>query len=217
MKCKFCGNEFEQPKRGRKKEYCNAPWCVNKAHNETRKKYLARKAGNIEEEVEAVEQDVETIKERIDQARVVCSNNEELALESVNKNKIIDISELMQLGREYGAIRLKLIEEAKKCQAHEKLYNNEEQNVLHEIESEENITEQQACEMVAKLKKIREPRRIVKNRNYLIQEMLKSMLMRNPPRFVSLAIQRSKNWKYITKVVAELKEDKELYTKEITE
>lgn len=32
--CKFCGCEFEQPKKGRKREYCNKEDCLRQARNE---------------------------------------------------------------------------------------------------------------------------------------------------------------------------------------
>ena len=48
MKCKYCGNEFEQKKRGRK-EYCDKPECIRKARNETQRKWYAKKNKKIVE------------------------------------------------------------------------------------------------------------------------------------------------------------------------
>ena len=48
MKCKYCGQEFEQNKRGKKKDYCNKEECLKKARNDTQKKWYANKLKVLE-------------------------------------------------------------------------------------------------------------------------------------------------------------------------
>lgn len=50
MKCKYCGEEINQSKRGRKKEYCNKEDCLRQARNEANRKWYANKMNKEQEE-----------------------------------------------------------------------------------------------------------------------------------------------------------------------
>ena len=42
-RCKYCGGIIEQPKRGRKRDYCKKPECIRKMKNEIQRKWYAKK------------------------------------------------------------------------------------------------------------------------------------------------------------------------------
>ena len=42
-RCKYCGGIIEQPKRGKKRDYCKNPECIRKMKNEIQRKWYSKK------------------------------------------------------------------------------------------------------------------------------------------------------------------------------
>ena len=192
MKCKYCGNEFEQKKRGRK-EYCDRPECIRKARNETQRKWYAKKTKKVVET-----QNTET---------VVYSTQERLD----NKLNMPDTGDIIEIAKQLGTIRFQLVQMIEKERSNITKYDKEDQDFLHKLENLEELTDKEAIEMFIKEKKNRENRRSYKVRYYLIQCLLESITLKNPSAFIIQAIQRSKDFTYVPRVIEELKNDSNLY------
>ena len=208
MKCVFCGEEFETNKRGRKREYCMKEECVKQAHREASSKYYKK----IMDEKKETSEEPLAVPEKIsylEEEKIIYSKEDKLEIEL----KYPDISDITQLAREYGAVRLSLIQIAEKCREEHSKCDKQEQDLLHQLENLEEMSSKKAVEIAIELKKNREKRRVYKNREYLVQALLGSMLMKNPPQFVAKAVQRAQNFQYLPRTLKELKQDETLYMK----
>lgn len=196
MKCKYCGCEFEQPKRGRKREYCNKEECLRQARNEANRKWYANK---MNKELAGVKH---RIVEKKEEPTVVYSTSDKID----NSLTFVDTGDIKVLAREMGAIIHQFIELIKKEREQLSDHDKADQDFLHKLEGLEELTDQEAIDLVIKEKKNRESRRNNKIRIYLIQSLLNGITIKNPPAFVEQGIQNSKNWKYIPRINEEVKE-----------
>ena len=196
-KCKYCGEIFVLG-RGRMTDHCRKPDCLRQARNETQRKYYAKKMkeqlGNVN--VKIIEnKEVPT---------VIYSSKEK----ADTRTQMEDVGDIIQLAREFGTVRYKLIELLKKNNEEVDKYNKQDQTFLHRLEFLEELTDEEAKQMIIEEKKSRELRRNVKNRKYLIEAMLNSIHMKNPNAFIIQAIQGKGD---ICKTIAKLKGDANLY------
>ena len=194
MKCKFCGGEIQQPKRGRKRDYCKKIECLRKARNEANKKWYANKMKVLEG----------TKNKIIEQKKVIYSSKDKLDTETQMPN----IGDILQLARDFGTLRYNLIEALRKEEEQISRFDKQDQIFLHKLEFLEELTDEQAKTMIIEEKKSRELRRTYKNRKYLIGAMLDSIKMKNPNAFVIQAIQGTGD---ILKTMEQLKQDDNLY------
>ena len=194
MKCKFCGGEIQQPKRGRKRDYCKKIECLRKARNEANKKWYANKMKVLEG----------TKNKIIEQKKVIYSSKDKLDTETQMPN----IGDILQLARDFGTLRYNLIEALRKEEEQISRFDKQDQTFLHKLEFLEELTDEQAKTMIIEEKKSRELRRTYKNRKYLIGAMLDSIKMKNPNAFVIQAIQGTGD---ILKTMEQLKQDDNLY------
>jgi len=201
MKCKYCGCEFEQNKRGRKKEYCSKADCIRKARNDAQKKWYAN---SMQKKLAGTKH---RIVEKVDKPVVVYSSTDRVE----HKLNMPDFSDIVEVARNIGANRYQLIQMVQKENAELSKYDKADQNFLHKLENLDELTDQEAIDLVIEEKKSREGRRNNKVRRQLIQGLLNGIPMKNPSAFVAQAIQRSKNFKYIPRVIEELKQDENLY------
>lgn len=196
MVCKYCGKEFSNNKRGRKKEYCDNSECIRKAKNEAQKKWYSKKTQCLEGTKYKV----------VEQKKVIYSsaNREETRM------SMQDIGDILEVARNLGTIRFQLVEMITKNNEQISKFDKEDQTFLHKLEFLEELTDEEAKEMIIAEKKSRELRRNVKNRRCLIETLLTSILVKNPNAFVVKAIQYEDD-KDIYRRVAKLKKDDNLY------
>lgn len=205
MKCKYCGEEFEPNTRGRKKAYCNKAECIKKARNEANRKWYSSK-------MKTLKGTKNRIIEQKEEKKVVYSSTDKID----NNLKQQDISDIVQIARDLGTIRFQLIQMLQKENEKISNYDKADQDFLHKIENLEELTDEEAIALVVEEKKSRENRRSNKNRQYLIKGLLDGIIIKNPSQFIIRAVQRSKDYTYIPKVMEELKQDESLYDKKIS-
>ena len=196
--CKYCGEEFERG-RGRITDHCRKEECLRQARNEANRKYYAKKMKNElgKTKVKIIEQ-----KER---PTIIYSSKEK----AETKIQMTDIGDIIQLAREFGTVRFKLIELLKRTNEEVGKYDKLDQTFLHRLEFLEELSDEEAKQMIIEEKQSRELRRNVKNRRYLIEAMLNSISMKNPNAFIIQAVQSKGD---ICKTIARLKTDNTLYS-----
>ena len=199
MVCKYCGKEFSNNKRGRKKEYCDNPECIRRAKNEAQRKWYASKT-------KCLEGTKYRVVEQKEEKKVIYSsaNREETRM------SMQDIGDILEVARNLGTIRFQLVEMITKNSEQISKFDKEDQTFLHKLEFLEELTDEEAKEMIIAEKKSRELRRNVKNRRCLIETLLTSILLKNPNAFVVKSIQYEDD-KDIYRRVAKLKKDDNLY------
>lgn len=122
--------------------------------------------------------------------------------------EVEDISDIIEVSKELGAIRFKLIQMVEKAREDVKYHNIADQTFLHRLEFLDELSDEEAVKMLLEEKKSREKRRNYKNRQYLIETLLKSISIKNPNAFVVKAINGKGD---ILKVIDELKQDETLF------
>lgn len=122
--------------------------------------------------------------------------------------EVEDISDILEISKELGAIRFKLIQMVEKAREDVKYHNIADQTFLHRLEFLDELSDEEAIKMLLEEKKSRESRRNYKNRQYLIEALLNSILIKNPNAFVVKAINGKGD---ILKVIDELKQDEALF------
>lgn len=199
MKCKYCGCEIEQSKRGRKRDYCRKPECIRKARNEANRKWYANK-------MKVLEGTKNRIIEQKEEKRVIYSSKDK----TDTKVKMPDVGDILQFARDFGTFRYNLIEALRKEEEQISKFDKADQTFLHRLEFLEELTDDEATQMIIEEKKSREQRRNIKNRKYLIKAMLDAIKMKNPNAFIVQAIQSKGD---ILKTMEKLKQDDNLYIK----
>ena len=199
MKCKYCGGEIEQPKRGKKRDYCRKEDCIRQARNEANRKSYAKR-------MKTLKGTNYRIIEQKEEKKVIYSSVDK----ADTKAKMPDVGDILQFARDFGTLRYNLIQALQKEQQNEEKYNKADQTFLHKLEFLEELTDEEATTMIIEEKKSREERRNIKNRRYLIKAMLDSIKMKNPNSFIVQAIQGKGD---ILKTMEKLKQDENLYIK----
>lgn len=198
-RCKYCGDIIEQPKRGRKRDYCKKLECLRKARNEANRKWYANK-------MKILEGAKTKIIEQKEEKKIIYSSKDK----EDTKAKMPDVGDILQMARNFGSFRYSLIQALQKEQLEEEKYNKADQTFLHKLEFLEELTDDEATQMIIEEKKSREQRRNIKNRRYLIKAMLDSIKMKNPNAFIVKAIQSKGD---ILKTMEQLKQDSNLYSR----
>lgn len=141
--------------------------------------------------------------------KIVIEVKEEERRNKPNERVEVDcITEILDISKRLGAIRLELIELVEKAREEVKIFNKNDQTFLHKLEFLDDLTQQEAVDMIVAEKKSREERRSAKNKLYLISALLDSMQMKNPNAFVVKAINGKGD---IVKIIEDLKQDNSLY------
>ncbi len=205
--CKFCGEEYELSKRGKASDHCRKAECIKKAHHEAQKKYMEKKKK---------ERQLAKIKEKTE-----CKTKQENKVKPIytikdremSQNEIGDISDILQIARELGSTRYSLIEFAKKSNEELSNCDKTDQKFLHTLEilKEEEILNMPLGRMQLLLlneKENRDLRRNIKNKKYLIEALLDSILLKNPNAFIVQAVNSNED---VTRTIRRLKKDKTLY------
>lgn len=201
MICTFCGEQFEQNKKGRKKNYCDKIECKKKANSLAQHKYHQKKQMVSKNEPLDLEEEVRLARKQYKPDEVLETKvNEEQENEVIyseaeraeDQLALPDMSDLIDISRRFGGIRLELIEIIRKSTEGESRTTCREQELLHQIERMKSVTSEDAKKIMVELKKNREERRVFKNRRYIAKTLIDNLTMPNPPKFVQDAIKRQK-------------------------
>ena len=200
-KCEFCGKEFIVDVNS-KKRFCDREECQHSRHEIAWRKYEEKKKKASKKE-----------------QKIIIKKEEKKEEEKIvyTKNETSDWAELVDIAKELGKIRYKLILQITKVNEIVKECNGKEQDLLHKLEMMDKITEREASELAIKIKKNRENRRVFKNAQFLIGGLLKGLNIKNPEAFIKKGIEIISNPNYEPRVLEELfeKENGEINNEEL--
>ncbi|MBP3707550.1 MAG: hypothetical protein J6J36_02940 [Clostridia bacterium] len=192
--CKYCG-EPATVSTLRKADYCDKESCKALAHNEASRICYKKSVSNPKFNAE-----------KITAQRVT---NRQVSTEAVDSMEINDIKEL---ARELGNLRYRMIKLIQKEVAKEKKFNKTNDIILHTIEFEK-LTDKDWENIKQRLINDRKERRGTKIRRQILNEMLANLTMKNPGRFVEVAVDGAKKTRHFDECLADLREDESLFAK----
>lgn len=187
--CKYCNEEFEYSNRGKERVHCQKVECIRKAKNEAQRKWYANK---IKKELAG------------ENIRIVSKENKPQIVYSSrdrenNRLEKEDFSDIIEVSRELGAIRFKMVEMLNKENKKQSFYDGQDQDFLHKLENLEEITDTEAVNMIIEEKRKRETRRSHKMRQTMLRTMINGM-PKNPNAYVVETIKNRDNFKYRQRV-----------------
>lgn len=194
MKCKFCGEEINQPKRGRKREYCNKENCLRQARNEANRKWYANK----------MNKELEGVKHRIvnkEEKKILYSSTDKV----MNVTAKEDFSNILEIARELGAIKFKIDEELTKLSPEQSKFDKYDEIFLHKIEElmkQDEITDEDVLNVFREYLDKRPNRRVVKDKQEMLMR-LKQGIIKNPNKYIYEFIKNRYNRHYHLKEVKE--------------
>lgn len=175
MKCKYCGEEFIQNVRGKKKDYCNKEECFRQARNEAQRKWYANK-------MKVLEGTKARIVEQKEEKKIVYSSVDK----AINSVKNEDFSDVMELARELGAVRFKITEKIKELSLKQSFFDKQDEVFLHDIENlakQDEVCEHEVIEIVKKYFDKRPARRVVKDKQEMLKHLIQGVIS-NPNQYV---------------------------------
>lgn len=187
--CKYCGQEFEYSNRGRARVHCRKKECLKQAKNEAQKKWYANK---IQKELNGVPV---RVVEKENKPQIVYSSKDR---EEYRTNKE-DFSDIIEVARRLGSVRFELNELLGKESKKQSLYDKQDQDFLHKLESLDELTEEAAIQMIVEEKRNREIRRGHKIRVQMLSTMLNTVV-KNPNAYVVETIKNRDNFTYKTRI-----------------
>lgn len=110
-----------------------------------------------------------------------------------------DYGDILQIAIEMQKYRNQLLELIKKERENVKYYGGIDQDFLHKIENIEELSDEEAIEILLKEKHSRKDRRVCKNRIWILQSLMDKIL-HNPYQFVLEGINATKNFNYKKKI-----------------
>lgn len=188
--CKYCGEEFEYSNRGKERVHCRKEECLKKAKNEAQKKWYANK---VKKELKGT--DIRIVSKEENKPQIVYSSKDR----SDNRLENEDFSDIIEVSRELGAVRFKIIEMLNKENKKQSFYDGQDQDFLHKLENLEEITDTEAVNMIIEEKRKRETRRSHKMRQTMLRTMINGM-PKNPNAYVVETIKNRDNFKYRQRV-----------------
>lgn len=174
-RCKYCGDIIEQPKRGRRRDCCKKSECIRRMKNEVQRKWYAKK-------METLKGVRSRIIEQKEEKKVIYSSTDK-AIHSV---KTEDFTDVIELARELGAIRFKIVEEINKLSPAQSKYDKQDQIFLHNIENEmkkDVIYEEDMLKIIKEYINNRPDRRIVKDKQEMLRHLIQGLIS-NPNQYV---------------------------------
>ena len=124
--CKYCGEEFEYSNRGKERVHCRKEECLKKAKNEAQKKWYANK---VKKELQGT--DIRIVSKEENRPQIVYSSKDR----SDNRLENEDFSDIIEVSRELGAVRFKIIEMLNKENKKQSFYDGQDQDFLHKLEN----------------------------------------------------------------------------------
>lgn len=188
--CKYCGEEFEYSNRGKERVHCRKEECLRKAKNEAQKKWYANK---VQKELAGT--NIKIVSKEESKPQIVYSSKDR----SDNRLENEDFSDIIEVSRELGTVRFKLLELLNKESKKQSLYDRQDQDFLHKLEGLEELTDTEAINMIVEEKKKREVRRSHKIRKAMLMKMVEG-IMKNPNAYVVETIKNRDNFKYKQRV-----------------
>ena len=188
--CKYCGEEFEYSNRGKERVHCRKEECLKKAKNEAQKKWYANK---VQKELQGT--DIRIVSKEENKPQIVYSSKDR----SDNRLENEDFSDIIEVSRELGTVRFKLLELLNKESKKQSLYDRQDQDFLHKLEGLEELTDTEAINMIVEEKRKREIRRGHKLRTEMLKKMQQG-IMKNPNAYVVETIKNRDNFKYRQRV-----------------
>lgn len=205
MICRFCGEEFEQNKRGRQSDFCSKEECRKARHREHQKKYMEKKKNKSYATIEPRE------------GLAVNENFSPTERDVVCRKEIKDnYGDIAEKARQIGKLRYELVTEAIIMQEEIKKTDQLEQDLLHMLENADELTEKDAINISVLIKQNRNKRREFKDRNLLISSLLNGIVVKNPEKFVRKGIEMVKSQTYNYKVLKDMLNE-DLEEKEVGE
>lgn len=198
--CEVCKKEATVPTT-RRTNYCDNAECIKeikrRQSNEASKRYFAKKR----EESGKTNEEVKEIFKNLQVKRTV--NTE--AIENLY------ITDIIELARELGNIRYRLIELIQKAQEEIEVGNKCDEVLVHAFEFEE-LTKEEVWEKYQTEKRTRNKRRQAKYRYSILKGMLDHITIKAPSKFVAQAVQGCKDTRKFDEYVKDLQKDKELFS-----
>lgn len=190
MKCKYCGEEFEQTGKGRKKEYCNKEDCIRQARNEANRKWYANKMNS---ELKGVKYKIANKEEN----KILYSSTDKVLNVTVKE----DFSDVIELARKLGAVRYEITEKIKSMSPEQSHFDKEDDVFLHKIENlmkQDEILEEDVLQVFKEYLDKRPNRRIIKDKQEMLKHLIQGLIS-NPNQYVYEFIKNRDNRTYNTK------------------
>ena len=203
----------------RKLNYCDNKSCEQELKKRRRKevlqKYYERTHNAVNVRVEEIEREVRSPLEVIKQIK---AREEYFDKEKNETNKKInttaienvEIADLVEISRELGEIRYRLIGMIEKERENIKKYEHGDNTLVHAFEFEE-LSKEEVWEKYLENKASRTKRRMSKYRHAILKAMLDNITIKNPNKFVVTAINGGKDTRDFEEYVEELKKDDILF------
>ena len=102
----------------------------------------------------------------------------------------------MTLGQKITELRNQLVDKIKIDRDKDRYYNGIDQDFLHHVENLDKLSDKEAIDIILKEKESRKNRRTVKNRVFVLQNLLNTMTAPNLYQFVVYGINKTKNFEY---------------------
>lgn len=193
-KCKYCGCEIEQPKRGRKREYCNKEDCLRQARKEANRKWYANR----------MNKELAGVKHRIvnkEEKKILYSSTDK----AMNVTAKEDFSDVLELARKLGAIRYEITEKIKSLSPEQSHFDKQDEIFLHNIENlmkQDEISEEDVLKIFKEYLGKRPNRRIIKDKQEMLKHLIQGLIS-NPNQYVYEFIKNKDNRHYHLKEVEE--------------
>lgn len=196
--CKYCGEEFLQNKKGKKKEYCNKKECLKKARNEANRKWYSKRLKILEgAKIKIIEQE---------DKKIIYSSTDKL--KNITKNE--DFSDVIEIARELGAIRFKITEKIRELSPKQSFFDKQDEIFLHTIEElakKDTVYEEDVLKVVKEYFDKRPNRRIIKDKQEMLRHLIQGFIS-NPNQYVVEFIKNRDKRKYTSKENKVIESDK---------
>lgn len=104
--------------------------------------------------------------------------------------------DILEIAIKITELRNQLLEKIKVDREKDKYYNGIDQDFLHHVENLDKLSDKEAIDIILKEKESRKNRRTVKNRVFVLQNLLNTMTTPNLYQFVVYGINRTKTFEY---------------------
>ena len=104
--------------------------------------------------------------------------------------------DIIEIAIKITELRNQLVDKIKIDRDKDKYYNGIDQDFLHHVENLDKLSDKEAIDIILKEKESRKNRRTVKNRVFVLQNLLNTMTTPNLYQFVVYGINKTKNFEY---------------------
>ena len=104
--------------------------------------------------------------------------------------------DILEIAIKITELRNQLLEKIKVDREKDKYYNGIDQDFLHHVENLDKLSDKEAIDIILKEKESRKNRRTVKNRVFVLQNLLNTMTTPNLYQFAINGINRTKTFEY---------------------